>query len=105
AYLRLAAATGAFDEARSLVTRWVAPEAVDDSGFRSLCMAILDEAQGKGSAAAALRRAAHPHGAPFPHARPAAEIACRRLAALAEKAGRADEAARYRRWAQAMRFL
>src|SRR5207248_9641169 len=47
----------------------------------------------------------HAHGAPFPHASIAAQIACDYLAVGAEKAGEKDEGRRYRRWAGGIRAL
>src|SRR5205085_1081557 len=85
AYVRLAVAGHAFDEARTRLASQPQNDLREgDSPARELCLAILDEAAGgaaPGRAAALCGRMVHPLGAAFPHASPEAQIACDYLAA------------------------
>jgi hypothetical protein len=105
AYLQLARRDDALAEARDVLTLFARSREGLSDPMLAVCRGMLDEAEGKPGAAAVFRRVVHPEGAPFPHASPAAQLASRRLAALAEREGRPEEARPYARWAEAMRLL
>lgn len=86
-------------EVRALFSR------ASDPTLRRVCLALLDEAEGKAVADAVFRDVAHPGGAPYPHVSTAVALACEALSRRAASAGDSSAASRYHRWSQAMRLL